>query len=43
MKIDEEGFENEVLEGAKKVLNQTENVVLIIELLEEINWTNACQ
>lgn len=43
MKIDVEGFEKEVLDGAKKVINQTDNVVLIIELLEEINGANACQ
>lgn len=43
VKVDVEGFEKEVLEGAKEVLNQTENVVLIIELLEEINGVNACQ
>lgn len=43
MKVDVEGFEQEVLEGAKKILNQTENVVIIIELLEEINGVNTCQ
>lgn len=43
VKIDVEGFEKEVLEGAQKVLNQTENVVLIIELLEEINGAHTCQ
>jgi FkbM family methyltransferase len=43
IKIDVEGYEKEVLEGAKKVLNKTENIILIIELLEEINGANICQ
>lgn len=42
LKIDVEGFEKEVLEGAKAVINQVENVVIIIELVTEINSLETC-
>ncbi|MFV8271457.1 FkbM family methyltransferase [Flavobacterium sp. GT2N3] len=43
IKIDVEGFEKEVIEGAKFVLYQTENIILIIELLEENNGFLTCE
>jgi FkbM family methyltransferase len=43
VKIDVEGYENEVIEGAKLVFNQTENIILIIELLEENNGLLTCK
>ena len=42
IKIDVEGYEKEVIEGAKTVFYQTENVILIIELLEENNSFLIC-
>lgn len=42
LKIDVEGFEKEVLEGAKLLLNQVENIVIIIELVTEINSIQTC-
>jgi FkbM family methyltransferase len=42
LKIDVEGFEKEVLEGAKAVINQVDNVVIIIELVTEINSLETC-
>lgn len=42
LKIDVEGFEKEVLEGSSTVLNATDNVVLIIELVTEINSLDVC-
>ena len=42
LKIDVEGFEKEVLEGAKAVVNQVENAVIIIELVTEINSLETC-
>lgn len=43
IKIDVEGFEKEVIEGAKCVFYKTQNIVLIIELLEEINGCFTCR
>lgn len=43
IKIDVEGFEKEVIEGTKFVLYQTENIILIIELLEENNGFLICE
>ncbi|MBC5863645.1 FkbM family methyltransferase [Flavobacterium turcicum] len=42
LKIDVEGFEKEVLDGAKLLLNQIENIVVIIELISEINSIQTC-
>lgn len=42
LKIDVEGFEKEVLEGAKAVVSQVENGVIIIELVTEINSLDTC-
>ena len=42
MKIDVEGFEKEVLDGAILFLNQIENIVIIIELVTEINSIQTC-
>nr|WP_294774865.1 FkbM family methyltransferase [uncultured Flavobacterium sp.] len=42
LKIDVEGFEKEVLEGAKTVVSQVENGVIIIELVTEINSLETC-
>jgi FkbM family methyltransferase len=42
LKIDVEGFEKEVLDGATLLLNQVENVVIIIELVTEINSAQTC-
>ncbi|KIC03396.1 hypothetical protein OA88_03195 [Flavobacterium sp. JRM] len=42
IKIDVEGYEKEVIDGAKKVFSQTENCILIIELLEENNGFSTC-
>lgn len=43
IKIDVEGFEKEVLEGAEQILSRTDNVVVIIELLSEINGGSTCR
>jgi FkbM family methyltransferase len=43
IKIDVEGFEKEVIEGAKELLNQVEEAVIIIELLAEINGRETCE
>jgi len=43
IKIDVEGFEKEVLEGAHAVLNKLENCVVIIELISDINGENTCE
>jgi len=43
IKIDVEGFEKEVIEGASLVLEAAENVVLIIELVTEINGFDTCK
>jgi FkbM family methyltransferase len=43
IKIDVEGFEKEVVEGANQVLDAAENVVLIIELITEINGFDTCK
>ncbi len=42
LKIDVEGFEKEVLEGGNNVLSSTQNSVLIIELISEINGQEVC-
>ena len=42
LKVDVEGFEKEVLEGGNKVLSSTQNSVLIIELISEINGQEVC-
>ncbi|KFF18258.1 FkbM family methyltransferase [Flavobacterium hydatis] len=42
IKIDVEGYEKEVIDGAKEVFSQTENCILIIELLEENNGLSTC-
>lgn len=42
LKIDVEGFEKEVIDGAKLLLNQIENIVVIIELITEINSIQTC-
>lgn len=42
LKIDVEGFEKEVLEGSQNVLTTTQNIVLIIELISEINGHDVC-
>jgi len=43
IKIDVEGFEKEVIEGAKELLNQVQEAVVIIELLTEINGQETCE
>ncbi|CAD5344521.1 hypothetical protein FLA105535_04527 [Flavobacterium bizetiae] len=43
IKIDVEGYEKEVIEGATKFLNNLDNSILIIELLEEINGLLICK
>ncbi len=43
IKIDVEGYEKEVIEGAKCIFYQTENIILIIELLEENNGFLMCK
>jgi len=43
VKIDVEGYEKEVIEGAKYVFFATENIILIIELLEENNGFVICR
>ncbi len=42
IKIDVEGYEKEVVDGAKFVFSQTVNIILIIELLEENNGLLIC-
>lgn len=42
LKIDVEGFEKEVIDGANLLINQIENVVVIIELITEINSIKTC-
>ena len=41
-KIDVEGFEKEVIQGAHQLLEQTTKAVLIIELVTEINGKETC-
>ncbi len=41
-KIDVEGFENEVITGAKQILQQVKKSLLIIELVTEINGKETC-
>lgn len=43
VKIDVEGFEMEVLDGAVKLLKPVDEIVIIIELLEEINTLQGCR
>jgi len=43
IKIDVEGFEKEVIDGAEFVLYQTENIILIIELLVDNNDFLTCK
>lgn len=43
IKIDVEGYEKEAIDGAKYVFYQTENIILIIELLEENNGLLTCK
>jgi FkbM family methyltransferase len=43
IKIDVEGFEKEVIEGAKGFLQEIDNALLIIELLPEINSFESCK
>lgn len=43
IKIDVEGFEKEVILGAKQVIDKTKNSVLIIELLIETNGDENCK
>jgi FkbM family methyltransferase len=42
-KIDVEGFEKEVLQGAKSILQKAEKSMLIIELVSEINEVETCK
>lgn len=42
LKIDVEGFEKEVIDGATLLFNQIENIVIIIELITEINSIETC-
>lgn len=43
IKIDVEGFEKEVIEGAKHIVANTKNIIIIIELLIEINGDSTCE
>jgi FkbM family methyltransferase len=43
IKIDVEGYEKEVVQGAQLIFHQTKNLVLIIELLEENNGLLICK
>ncbi|MGQ7945240.1 FkbM family methyltransferase [Flavobacterium sp. WC2509] len=43
IKIDVEGYEKEAIDGAKSVFYQTENIILIIELLQENNGFLNCE
>ncbi|NHM06415.1 FkbM family methyltransferase [Flavobacterium sp. CYK-4] len=43
MKIDVEGFEKEVVQGASQILQQTPDLALIMELVTEINGAETCQ
>lgn len=43
IKIDVEGFEKEVIEGASNILKKTKNIVLSIELINGNNSTETCQ
>ncbi len=43
IKIDVEGFEKEVIQGAEKFFQKTVNSVLIIELLTEVNGEINCK
>lgn len=43
IKIDVEGYEKEVIEGAKKIIVETTNIVLIIELIEQNNSSLICK
>ncbi len=42
VKIDVEGFEKEVIEGANEVFTLFDNCILIIELVQEINEQGIC-
>jgi len=42
IKIDVEGYEYEVIEGARSIIDKTSNIVLIIELLEQNNSRETC-
>ena len=43
VKIDVEGFEREVIEGADEIFNKFDNCILIIELITEINDLEICK
>lgn len=43
IKIDVEGYEKQVIEGAVNILKRTENCVLSIELIEGNNTNSECQ
>lgn len=43
IKIDVEGFEKEVIDGAQKIINKISQGAIIIELLEEINGIDVCK
>jgi hypothetical protein len=42
IKIDVEGFEKEVLDGAEKTFTNNNNCILIIELIESLNGIERC-
>ena len=42
IKIDVEGYEQEVINGAKYILEKAENIIVIVELLEENNSLDTC-
>ncbi|MEO7975758.1 FkbM family methyltransferase [Flavobacterium sp.] len=42
IKIDVEGYEKEVIDGAESICRQTQNCIVIIELLEENNGLSIC-
>lgn len=43
IKIDVEGFEKEVVLGAESVLNNTKEILIIMELLSENNSVDSCE
>jgi len=43
VKIDVEGFEKQVIEGAKDILKEKENIILCIELVSGNNSEDSCQ
>jgi hypothetical protein len=43
VKIDVEGFEREVIEGADEIFKKFDNCILIIELITEINDLEICK